>query len=161
MRADGGHVGDTQNEADGIQNVGFATTVQASDGIEALVPALLSVLATSTRSIACRLFTYHPETTVRTAYDLKPCDVVSGRNAEGLRFTNVYDDFGDPHGGGFRGGSATVVVVDIGKSQCESMCWETCERAGLCLQKIGGSRTATGDPGSHRPPLNSPREPVY
>ena len=38
LRANRGHVRDTQHKAYRVQNIGFAATVQAGDGIEALVP---------------------------------------------------------------------------------------------------------------------------
>ena len=45
---------------------------------------------------------YHPEITVRTAYDLKPCPTLdqltpSSRVQDS---THVYNNLGDPHGGG-------------------------------------------------------------
>lgn len=39
LRANRGHVGDAQHEADGVQDVGLATAVEASDGVEAFVPS--------------------------------------------------------------------------------------------------------------------------
>lgn len=69
--ADGGHVGDAQDEADGVEDVGLAGTVEAGDGVEALVPApWLSAHASGSGGVQSL---YHPEMTVRTAYDLKPC----------------------------------------------------------------------------------------
>lgn len=69
--ADGGHVGDAQNEADGVEDVGLAGTVEAGDGVKALVPApWLSAHASGSEGLQS---SYHPEMTVRTAYDLKPC----------------------------------------------------------------------------------------
>ncbi len=38
LRADGRHVGDAQDEANGVEDVRFATAVQARDRVEALVP---------------------------------------------------------------------------------------------------------------------------
>lgn len=53
---------------------------------------------------------YHPEITVRTAYDLKPCDTVShDLIMEQQGSTYVYYDLCDPHVGGLR----SVVVVDL------------------------------------------------
>lgn len=43
--ADGRHICYAQDEADGVQDVGLSTAVEASDGIEALVPVCLSATA--------------------------------------------------------------------------------------------------------------------
>lgn len=136
MRAHGGHVGDTQNEADGVQNIGLTTAIKARDGIETLVPAIVSVCDMNAL-VAGKLFTHHPETTVRTAYDLKPCDVVSCQGLSVLStFTHVDYDFGDPHGSELRDGAAVVVVVVVvGIGMWRYGQALVCTR--LCLQKIG------------------------
>lgn len=53
---------------------------------------------------------YHPDITVRTAYDLKPCRTVShlAMIIISSREAYVYYDLGDPHGGGLR-----IIVVDV------------------------------------------------
>lgn len=39
LRADGGEVGDAEDEADGVEDVGFSGAVEAGDGVEGFVPA--------------------------------------------------------------------------------------------------------------------------
>lgn len=56
--------------------------------------------------------THHPEITVRTAYDLKPCDSrlahCKMRIKASIRITaHVNNNFGDPHGCGSRRGPST------------------------------------------------------
>jgi len=42
--------------------------------------------------------THHPEMTVRTAYDLKPCHIFSkGRAKSGNHVSYINNDFNDPH----------------------------------------------------------------
>lgn len=74
LRANRGHVGNAENEANGIQNIGLSTAVQAGDRVETFVPANYHQRPPTVVVFAlrCALFTYHPEMTVRTAYDLKP-----------------------------------------------------------------------------------------
>lgn len=42
LRSNGRHVGDSENKANGIENVGFPTAVKASDRVEALIPRSVS-----------------------------------------------------------------------------------------------------------------------
>jgi len=75
LGADGGHVGDAQYEADCVQDVGLAGAIEAGDGVEAFIP-IFSVCCQRCYSNAEQTLPaqsiYHPEITVRTAYDLKP-----------------------------------------------------------------------------------------
>jgi hypothetical protein len=45
LRAHGGHVGNSENEAYCVEDVRFAGTVETSDGVEALVPTRPNHLA--------------------------------------------------------------------------------------------------------------------
>jgi len=62
--------------------------------LSSLLPVSLPFNSTVT------LLTYHPEITVRTAYDLKPCKTDSATTTYiRITFTYVDDDLDDPHFG--------------------------------------------------------------
>lgn len=57
LRAHCRHICDTQNEADGVQDVGLSAAIETSDGVEALVPASVSDRISVAVFIAWALFT--------------------------------------------------------------------------------------------------------
>ena len=69
LRPDRCHVRNTKNKTYRIEDIGFTTPIEASDRIETLVPKLRCKYKKKSIFIA---IVYHPEITVRTAYDLKP-----------------------------------------------------------------------------------------
>lgn len=68
LRSDCCHVGDTKDKTYCVKNIRLSTSIQPRDRIEALVPADRQYSA----DIVTVAIVYHPEITVRTAYDLKP-----------------------------------------------------------------------------------------
>lgn len=70
LRSNSAHVGNSEDETYRVENIGLSTAVQAGNRIEALVPCALSARVSLYGFV---VIVYHPEMTVRTAYDLKPC----------------------------------------------------------------------------------------
>lgn len=64
------HIRDAQDETYCVEDVRLAASIESSDRVEALVPVTISIVRHPLVAIV-----YHPEMTVRTAYDLKPCSV--------------------------------------------------------------------------------------
>lgn len=98
---------------------------------------------------ACFGGVYHPDMTVRTAYDLKPCEKLAKTTSDHKRGkAYVYYDLSDPHSGGM--GDVADVVVDI-------------EEGGGALQSRRSDavvnnkfdRAGNGSPLSSRPALPS------
>ena len=72
LRPHSGHVGDSEDEAYCIEDIGLSRAVEASNGIEALIPGENGLAHPMAFHRIWRDI-YHPVMTVRTAYDLKPC----------------------------------------------------------------------------------------